>query len=151
MSQIRSKHQLVVQHVIMSHRGKSSIIQDKRWQYDELIPETLEILGNTDCAMVLIEKIKGNMPRYVRVQCHMLKRIAKNYDATTIVNSIKKSIQQNIYDATHVLAILVESEGIEKAKTNNVLPVRTVEHYKRKAKELSRYDALMRKDDKIWR
>lgn len=138
--------ELIVQHLVLQTRGSSSIMPEKRWQYDDIIANTLEILRNTDFAIVLLEKIKQNMPRYVREQCNMLKRIAKNYTSAEVDSAIQKSIQQNIYDATNVLAILVSESGIEKAEQGKVLPIRTKEHYKRKASELKKYDALMRKD-----
>ncbi len=138
--------ELIVQHPILKGRGESSIIAEKRWQYEDLVKETLDSLNKTDCAMVLLENIKRNMPRYVREQCHMLKRIAKSYDSQTVEHAIKLAIEHNILDATHVLTILVNKEGVEKAKSKKVLPVRTAEYYKEKAKGLSAYDKLSKKD-----
>lgn len=134
--------ELVAQHLQLESRGQTSIIPEKRWAYDGLIAETLNVLRNSDIASDFIEHIKQEMPRYIRQQCNMLKKIAKEYSATQIDSALMWCIERNLYSATDVLAVLVSEGGFDKAKS--IMPAKSGEYYKKKAKALSAYDSLVK-------
>lgn len=137
--------EFVARHKLLIGKGQTSKLANRNEdnKRSRLIKRTIEYLGDNKIAIEFLNEIIREKPRYVKEQCELIKKIAKEYSLQEIASGINWCNKNSKFDATELLTYLMA----HSEKDTNIMPIRTKKAYVENAKGLNKYMSLIGDND----
>jgi len=133
--------EFVARHKLLIAKGLTSKLANKNDgdKHSRLIKRTIESLGDNKLAIEFLNDVIREKPRYIKGQCGLMKKIAKEYSLQEIANGITWCNKNSKFDATELLTYLMA----HSEKDVNIMPIRTKKTYVERAEGLNKYMELV--------
>jgi transposase len=152
-------NQIYVTHSLNTDKGNLVKIihpeRDINTPLDKIIEKTIEALGNSDNARILLENIRREKSRYIKDQLGVILKSVEGYSSDILEKALNYCVERSLWSATtfkDVLQYLTEEKKVAVRDTKASIEIPSkYKGLKPEIRHISEYIYALKEDKKRWK